>query len=358
MLQIAICDDEKYYREEIRRLVEDWLEEKGMEYAIHLFASGEEFLIQNENLVRYDCIFMDINMNEIDGIEAAMQIRSYHSKTQIVFVTAFIQYVLEGYKVDAVRYIMKDTLKTAVPECMDAVWKRLRLAQVTFHFVEGEKTLYTDNILYVESRRHKSIFHYMESGMTEYQIYSKLDEIEQKLYEYGFLRIHKSYLVNMKHMRRVSNYEAMLDNGECLSVPRLRFQKVKEAYVEYKRSVVMSVILKCLALSFMTGIACKIFFETLIPRRKMRYGWMENTFLLTFALGFMIISMTPVPPYMLRPVRVVIVIFIVVQIYFKIRPLHNLILSILVCSLMWLMGNACSLGDFCTARQIQDACIS
>ena len=52
MLQIAICDDEKYYREEIRRLVEDWLEEKGMEYAIHLFASGEEFLIQNENLVR------------------------------------------------------------------------------------------------------------------------------------------------------------------------------------------------------------------------------------------------------------------------------------------------------------------
>ena len=234
MLQIAICDDEKYYREEIRRLVEDWLEEKGMEYAIHLFASGEEFLIQNENLVRYDCIFMDINMNERDGIEAAMQIRSYHSKTQIVFVTAFIQYVLEGYKVDAVRYIMKDTLKTAVPECMDAVWKRLRLAQVTFHFVEGEKTLYTDNILYVESRRHKSIFHYMESGMTEYQIYSKLDEIEQKLYEYGFLRIHKSYLVNMKHMRRVSNYEAMLDNGECLSVPRLRFQKVKEAYVEYK----------------------------------------------------------------------------------------------------------------------------
>ena len=49
----------------------------------------------------------------------------------------------------------------------------------------------------------------------------------------------------------------------------------------------------------------------------MRYGWMENTFLLTFALGFMIISMTPVPPYMLRPVRVVIVIFIVVQIYFQ-----------------------------------------
>ena len=117
---------------------------------------------------------------------------------------------------------IRDRLKTAVPECMDAVWKRLKLAQVTFHFVEGEKTLYTDNILYVESRRHKSIFHYMESSMTEYQIYSKLDEIEQKLYEHGFLRIHKSYLVNMKHMRRVSNYEAMLDNGCLLYTSTLR----------------------------------------------------------------------------------------------------------------------------------------
>ena len=228
MLQIAICDDEKYYREEIRRLVEDWLEEKGMEYAIHLFASGEEFLIQNENLVRYDCIFMDINMNEIDGIEAAMQIRSYHSKTQIVFVTAFIQYVLEGYKVDAVRYIMKDTLKTAVPECMDAVWKRLKLAQVTFHFVEGEKTLYTDNILYVESRRHKSIFHYMESSMTEYQIYSKLDEIEQKLYEHGFLRIHKSYLVNTMYIDSVRRYRASLTDGQELPIGKERYMELKK----------------------------------------------------------------------------------------------------------------------------------
>lgn len=99
----------------------------------------------------------------------------------------------------------------------------------------------------------------------------------------------------------------------------------------------MSVILKCLVLSFMTGIACKIFFETLIPRRKMRCRWMENTFLVAFILGFVLISITPVPPYMLRPVRVVVVLFILVQIYFQIRPIHNLLLSVLVCSLMWLM---------------------
>lgn len=62
----------------------------------------------------------------------------------------------------------------------------------------------------------------------------KLDEIEGRLKEYGFLRIHKSYLVNMKHVRRISNYEAELDSGERLPIPRLRFQAVKEEYAVYK----------------------------------------------------------------------------------------------------------------------------
>ena len=65
-------------------------------------------------------------------------------------------------------------------------------------------------------------------------MYLKLDEIEGRLKEYGFLRIHKSYLVNMKHVRRIGNYEAELDSGERLPIPRLRFQAVKEEYAVYK----------------------------------------------------------------------------------------------------------------------------
>lgn len=66
---------------------------------------------------------MDINMEEMDGIDTAKRIRQFHSDTCIVFVTAFISYALEGYKVNAVRYLMKDTLEAALPECMDAILK-------------------------------------------------------------------------------------------------------------------------------------------------------------------------------------------------------------------------------------------
>ena len=183
-------------------------------------------------------------MKALDGIQTAARIRAYHSDTQLVFVTAFIDYALEGYKFNAVRYIMKDTLDSAIPECMDAILQKMRLAQVTFPFMDGEATLYTDNILYIESRKHKSFFYYMQSdaanptasrsGVATYQIYEKLDSIEQKLSDHGFLRIHKSYLVNMKHIRRLGNYTAFLDTGAELPIPRTRYQTVKEQFVAYK----------------------------------------------------------------------------------------------------------------------------
>ncbi|MDE7277791.1 MAG: LytTR family DNA-binding domain-containing protein [Lachnospiraceae bacterium] len=234
MLRIAICDDEQFYREKIRMLLERYFEKSDLQYELAAFASGEDFLKARENRVKYDIVFMDISMEELDGMQTAQQIRAFHSDTEIVFVTAFLDYALEGYKVNAIRYILKDTLDGAVVECMDAILQKRKAAQVKFSFMEGERKLYTENILYVESRKHKSVFFYMETEIVTYQIYEKLDSIEEKLSGCGFLRIHKSYLVNLKHIRKISNYVAVLSTGEELPVPRLRYQAVKEAFVEYK----------------------------------------------------------------------------------------------------------------------------
>ncbi|MDE7477390.1 MAG: LytTR family DNA-binding domain-containing protein [Lachnospiraceae bacterium] len=244
MIHAAICDDEQFYRDKIQSLLTQYFEKHHLEYTIQLYLSGEEFLTQLENSVKYDIVFMDISMKKLNGIQTASQIRAFHSDTYLVFVTAFIDYALEGYKANAVRYIMKDTLNTALVECMDAILQKMQLSQVTFSFMDEETTLYTDNILYVESQKHKSFFHYMkpntaasgisESGIVKYPIYEKLDCIEQRLSGYGFLRIHKSYLVNMKHIRKLCNYIAFLDTGEELPVPRLRYRAVKELFVAYK----------------------------------------------------------------------------------------------------------------------------
>lgn len=234
MLRIAVCDDEEYYRDRIHALLWEYLEAHDLTALVELFSSGKEFLKEPDHLVKYDIVFLDINMEEVDGICTAQKMRSYQSDTCIVLVTAFMDYVLEGYKVGAVRYIMKDALDAQMAECMDAVLQKMQLRKVTFDFVEGEKTLYTDNILYVESRKHKCVFSYMEKEMTVYQVYGKLDRIEEELSRYGFLRIHKSFLVNMKHVRRISNYKAVLDSGAELPIPRLRFAKARDTFTAYK----------------------------------------------------------------------------------------------------------------------------
>ncbi len=234
MLEFAVCDDEKYYRERIYALLTEYLNAHGIEACVDLYFSGKEFISDQENLVKYDVVFLDINMEEVDGIRTAMEMRKFESATTIVLVTAFINYVLEGYKVGAVRYIMKDALEIQIEECMDAVLKKMQFRQIAFSFIEGEKVLYTDNLIYIESRRHKCIFSYMEKQMVTYQIYEKLDRIEEMLSGFGFLRIHKSFLVNIKHVRKVSNYIVTFDSGEEFSVPRARYKKVKEIFVAYK----------------------------------------------------------------------------------------------------------------------------
>ena len=234
MLKIAVCDDEKFYRDKLKELLNKYLSDHQLDSSIEIYCSGEEFLAQSENSVKYDIVFMDINMDQTDGIETAKKIRAFHTNTYIVFVTAFIKYVLDGYKVDAVRYIMKDVLNTAIPDCMDAILRKMEIRQVSFSFMEGEKKLYTDNLLYVESEKHKLIFLYQEKNLTVYHMYEKLDHIEKKLIPYGFLRIHKSYLVNMRHIYRINNYVVELSTGEELPVPRIRYQAVKQKFVEYK----------------------------------------------------------------------------------------------------------------------------
>jgi DNA-binding LytR/AlgR family response regulator len=102
-----------------------------------------------------------------------------------------------------------------------------------FPFVEGSMKLYVDEIIYVETDGHKNLFHI---GSKTYSIYKKLDELTIQLQDYGFVRIHKSYLVNMRYILKISSYAVTLQNGIKLSVPRARYQEVKRQFTLYKRA--------------------------------------------------------------------------------------------------------------------------
>jgi len=107
---------------------------------------------------------------------------------------------------------------------------RTENAAVQFAFVEGKVSLMTEDIIYIETNRHKNTFY---TKNETYNIYKKLSELEEELKEYGFVRIHQSFLVNMRYVKKISSYVMTLTTGLELSVPKARYPQVKKEYEKY-----------------------------------------------------------------------------------------------------------------------------
>lgn len=238
MLKIAVCDDEKYYRDYIKRLVLNEFRVRKICCEVDLFDSGDKFLELGEAVTKYRIVFLDINMEGTNGIETVKEIRKRTSELYVIFVTAFITYAIEGYKYDVVRYLLKgyDNFEGLLTECIDAILNKINFQVEVreFDFVEGKKNVNLEKIYYIESNLHKVVFWIKEESLERFSLYEKLNRIEEKIKNQKFIRIHQSYLVNMKHIISIKNYKTVLDNGEELPMSKAKFKAAKEAFIEYK----------------------------------------------------------------------------------------------------------------------------
>ena len=241
MFRIAICDDESFFAEELKELISGYMMEKGLVFEIDTYSSGEALVKLGIEVVRYTAVFLDINMEKIDGIKAAEKIREVSREVFIVFVTAYVNYSLEGYRLDAVRYLLKSNanFQSTVNECMNAIMEKLNysVAKREFDFKEGTKEVSLERLLYIESNLHKLEFHIMEDDMKIYTMYETLNALEDRLAANDFVRIHQSYLVNIKHIKSVVRYQLILTNGVKLAIPKARYTYVKELFISYQGEV-------------------------------------------------------------------------------------------------------------------------
>ena len=232
-MKIAVCDDDKKDREALISLLREYEQSRGKGFDIEEYDSGEVLLENNAALQDCQIIFLDINMARLSGLEAAVAIKNLYPKILIVLVTAYMNYALEGYKVKASRFLVKDDLSLTITECMDALVDEIEQETqiMEFPFVEGNIKLKVSDIIYIETAKHKNVFYTKESS---YSIYKKLDEIENELQSFGFVRVHLSFLVNMRYVRKISSYVMTLTTGKEISVPKARYAEVKKQYTLYK----------------------------------------------------------------------------------------------------------------------------
>lgn len=232
-LNIAVCDDEKYYRQYIKELIAEYLVKEDILFHIGEFADGEDFCKEESNIQKYDVIFLDIEMEGMNGMDVACKIREKNKEMDIVFITVMSDYVYDGYKVRAMRYILKPNMEKDLPDYLKGMLKERKYFEekMEFSFIGGKRKVLLKEIFYIESKAHKLIFVKEEETL---HVYGKISDIESKLIDYHFVRCHQSFLVNLKNVETIKNYWIYLSNGTKIPVSRQKFGEVRQQFLEFK----------------------------------------------------------------------------------------------------------------------------
>lgn len=227
MLQIAICDDIVEQTFKLQSFIREYCVRNHAEYKIHIFASGKELVLEAE---RFDIIFLDIEMPELDGIDTGREIRNKNCKCRIIMATVMVERMREAFFIEAFRFIVKPFERAEVEEALDACMKR----------VLGSRniSLFCDRIEYVI---HQSEIRYVVTydSYCEYRVKDKvlrsedsLKKLEQTLDKRLFFRINRKYIVNLAQVRRYRNGILQLDGLELL-VSRRRKKDFEQAFMEF-----------------------------------------------------------------------------------------------------------------------------
>lgn len=228
---IATCDDEMQYCEQIEKFITKLGDSLGIDVKCDKYSSGKELL--NSNYNQYQIIFLDINMPGENGICIAEKIRETNQKVEIIFLTALLQYAIDGYKVRAYRFLVKPI------EYEDFVFQLSELL-IQLNCIEKNKLTLSQNgqsfcikindIIYIEIFNHLLTYHCVNYNLNTRGTMQKL---ESSLKEHFFFRIHKSYIVNMQYIAEIKSMRLFLKNGEELPISRSKRNTFTQAYLDF-----------------------------------------------------------------------------------------------------------------------------
>jgi len=229
-MKIAICDDELSQIEYIESILAQWGKKKELSHTLETYPSAESFLFAYEDSKDYDILLLDVEMGELSGIDLAKRLRRDKSSAEIIFLTSHFEFYGEGYEVDALHYLIKPIAAEKLMTVLDkAMEKRATEPASILITCEGETLkLYERDILYVESLLHYIVIH--GQSEKEYRIKENISSFEQKLSD-DFFRIHRSVLVNLKQIVRISKTNVTLENGVELPLARGKYDALNEAFI-------------------------------------------------------------------------------------------------------------------------------
>lgn len=232
-MRIAIVDDQEVWRVSVEELIKKHYGENVPQ--IDQYDCGEKFYDQEE----YDVVFMDIEMKQMDGFEAAKLYKRNNSDALILFLTTHVELSRRGYMVNAFRYIDKACIVEELEEALTAIDELPKKDRViAFHVVNmAEMHIRIRDILFIETDKRNIIVHTLER---DYLSNRGIEEVEEELKDCGFFRCHKSYLVNLERVRKIDRLYAHFSNGTKAMISTRKYTAMKEQFFAYNSMIANS----------------------------------------------------------------------------------------------------------------------
>ena len=227
-MRIAVCDDEERFRQDIRKHIDALY--GSLDVVVDSFSGGKQ-LIDAFQIRPYDMVFLDIEMPEMDGITLAKKLRSISENIYIVFLTGHVEYALEGYEVNALRYLTKPVNEEKLKEVLRYVSDKMTEKRHILVKTDGEENLVdVGDILYLEAQNQYIMIYTTDKN---YLVRYNLSDYEKELKGDGFFKTHRSYLVSLGKIKKLAKNEVILDNDISVPVSRSSMQALKDALYAY-----------------------------------------------------------------------------------------------------------------------------
>lgn len=232
--RIAVCDDDPAEADYISGLAGIWGKNADTGAAVDVFHSAEEFLFRYEEDKGYDILLLDIEMGGMDGVSLARTVRAGNETVQIIFITGYPDYISEGYDVAALHYLMKPVTETKLCEVLNRAAKETgKRGRVLLFQSEGESLrLREDEIMYAEAFSHSTE---ITAVTGRFEISEPISGVEKR-FGPEFVRCHRSYIVNLKFVVRITKTDVVLENGTAVPLSRRLYRDVNQAFINYYKA--------------------------------------------------------------------------------------------------------------------------
>lgn len=230
MIAIALYEDNIKDAERLTRTLEEWSQSRGKPVSIkHFYAAGEVSV-----LGAYDCIMLDVKMPGMSGMDFAREIRAAGILIPIIFVSDHIEYSVEGYEVDALRFINKNTagFRAKLFECMDKTVYEIENSFHSYYTLKdkGKTTsIPFSEVLYFEITNHTITVHTLSEEHCERK---KLSELMLELPD-QFVKCSRSFVVNILHVKELTSKTATLRDGTELSITKQHTDDMFKTYLRF-----------------------------------------------------------------------------------------------------------------------------